>query len=167
MHSKAAQELYSREGHKFLIGIVTVIFVSKGHSLVIYVFDTRITDSYPMSVLPQVIYHLTGVAQRWFGVYNPWFGVTLIDNGHKLRQTVFLFQVAFQYFEQFATKSYTELPHRIKVFTFIADRFDFTAWRNAHSRNNTMDVRMKAQVLPPLARFCEPCQYRKDKKLSF
>ena len=80
---------------------------------------------------------------------NPRFGVTVVDDGLKLRQTVFLFQVAFECFEQFATKSHTKLPHRIKVFAFVANVFNLATGRNAHGRNNAMNVWMKTQVLSP------------------
>ena len=63
MQGKTTKKLHTREGHQFLIGIITVIFVGKGHTVVVDVFDACIADGYPMGVLPQVIDHLPGIAQ--------------------------------------------------------------------------------------------------------
>ena len=52
MHTKATQELYPREGHKFHVGIIRVILVGKSNAIAVNVFDTCIADSHPMSVLP-------------------------------------------------------------------------------------------------------------------
>jgi len=121
MHSKATQKLHPTKRHQFLIGIITVIFVGKGHSVEVDVFDACIADGYPMGVLPQVIDHLPGIAQRRLRMNHPGFSVTKVDYWLKLRQTVFLFQVTLESFEQFATKSHAQLTYRIKVFALVAN----------------------------------------------
>ena len=50
MHSKTSEELHSREGHKFLIGIIGVILVGESNTIAVNVFDTRVANGYPMSV---------------------------------------------------------------------------------------------------------------------
>jgi len=50
MHSKTSEKFNSREGHKFLIGIIVVILVGECNVTPVYVFDTRIADSYPIGV---------------------------------------------------------------------------------------------------------------------
>ena len=46
MQGKTTKKLHTREGHQFLIGIITVIFVGKGHSVEVDVFDACIADGY-------------------------------------------------------------------------------------------------------------------------
>ena len=112
MHTKAPQELHTAEGHQALIGIVVVILIGKSNATLVNAFDTRIVDCYPVRVFAQVAYYLTGITQRWFAVNHPGLGVAMIKDGLKLRQTVFLFQLASQSFKQLASKNNTELSYR-------------------------------------------------------
>ena len=44
MHTKSSQKFYSREGHKFLIGIVGIIFIRKSKVFIIHVFNACIAQ---------------------------------------------------------------------------------------------------------------------------
>ena len=46
MQGKTTKKLHTREGHQFLIGIITVIFVGKGHTVVVDVFDACIAEGH-------------------------------------------------------------------------------------------------------------------------
>ena len=46
VHGKATQKLHPTKRHQFLIGLVTVILVGKGHTVVVDVFDACIAEGH-------------------------------------------------------------------------------------------------------------------------
>src|SRR6266571_7939276 len=73
MQQEAAQELIERQGHHFLFVVVSRVAPPKGDLAIGQRDQSMIGDGHAMGVAAQVVEHVLGTAEGWFGVDDPIF----------------------------------------------------------------------------------------------
>ena len=67
MQQESAQELIERQGHQLLLVVVGGVAPTKGHVLVGRGDEPVVGDGDAMSVTTQILEHILGAAEGWFG----------------------------------------------------------------------------------------------------
>jgi hypothetical protein len=73
VEQKAAQELIERYGHQSLLIVVSRVPPTKGNLAVDQRDQSMVGDGHAMGVAAQVLEHIVGAAEGWFGVNDPVF----------------------------------------------------------------------------------------------
>ena len=71
MQQEAAQELIQRYGHQFLFIVVSRVAPTKGNLAVGKRDQSMVGDSDAMGVAAEILEHIVGAAEGWFGVDDP------------------------------------------------------------------------------------------------
>jgi hypothetical protein len=70
---ESAQELIPRKGHQFLLVVVSRIAPTKGDLAVGQRDQSMVGDGHAMGVTAEILEHIVGTAEGWFGVDDPVF----------------------------------------------------------------------------------------------
>src|SRR6266853_2178605 len=73
MQEEAAQELIQGYGHQFLLIVVRRVPPAKGDLAVGQRDQSMVGDGHAMGVAAEVLEHIFGAAEGWFGVDDPVF----------------------------------------------------------------------------------------------
>ena len=73
MQEEAAQELIERKRHQLLLIIVSGVAPTKGDLVVVECDQSMIRDGYAVSITAEVVEHILGTTEGWFGVDDPMF----------------------------------------------------------------------------------------------
>ena len=82
MEQKSPDELVRREGHGFLLIVVTVVSPFKFYLAIFDVDDPMIGNGHAVGVAAHIVHHLLRPGERWLGVDDP-FHVS-----HQIEMTV-------------------------------------------------------------------------------
>ena len=73
MQEESAQELIERYGHQFLLIVVSGVPPTKGDLAVGQRDQSMVGDGHAMGVAAEILEHILGAAEGWFGVDDPVF----------------------------------------------------------------------------------------------
>ena len=73
MQQEAAQELVARDGHQFLMIVVNRVTPAKGDLAVGQRNQAMVGDGDAVRVAAEILEHVVGTAEGWFGVDDPIF----------------------------------------------------------------------------------------------
>ena len=82
MEQKSPDELVRREGHGFLLIVVTVVSPFKFYLAIFDVDDPMVRNGHAVGVAADIVHHLLRPGERWLGVDDP-FHVS-----HQIEMTV-------------------------------------------------------------------------------
>ena len=73
VQQESAQELIRRKGHQFLLIVMSRIAPTKGDLAVGQRDQSMVGDGHAMGVTAEILEHIVGTAEGWFGVDDPVF----------------------------------------------------------------------------------------------
>jgi len=73
VQQEAAQKLIPRKGHQFLLVVVSGVPPTKGNLAVDQRDQSMVGDGHAMGVTAEILEHIVGTAEGWFGVDDPVF----------------------------------------------------------------------------------------------
>jgi hypothetical protein len=102
-----------------------------------------------VSILAKVTDKMFSSTQRTLAENDPWFVPCSFNLISVFRQKLLLSEILLHSVHEPSPELKTKLSDRVKIFTLLSDMFHTTPDGVSQGRNNTMYVRMEAQVLPP------------------
>src|SRR4030043_1634924 len=122
--------------------------------------NTMICYGHPVGILSEISHNMLWFTKGWLAVNHPSFVPGFFNTVVKLRQEIHCGKILFHSCHELTPELKTKPGNRIKVFPCLADLFHVALNRMAKRRNYAMDMRMKAEVLPPGMQYAYGAAFR-------
>jgi len=159
MQQEAAQELWRLDGHHSLVIAMGIISPAESDLVVGEGDQAMVGDGDAMGVAGEIAEDMMRAPERGFGIDDPWVtkqgaqesaeGFLVLEGSKRAGEDqLALLESSFQSGDELAAKDATEYAHREEEGIAGMDPAGVIG-RKTSGRNQTMQMRMEQQVLPP------------------
>jgi hypothetical protein len=122
--------------------------------------NTMICYGHPVSILTEISNNMLRFTKGWLAVYNPSIVPGLFNLFVVFGQEILSGKMLFHSGHEPSPELKAQPGNRIKVFPCLADLFHAALNRIAKRRDYAVDMRMKAEVLPPGMQYAYGAAFR-------
>ena len=129
--------------------------------MIAYFNNTMIGNCHAVGILTEISNNMFRFAKGWLAVNNPPFVPGFFNMVGVFRQESLTGKMLFHSRHEPSPELKAESGNRVKVFTCLTDLSHTALNPIAKRRNYTVDVRMKAEVLPPGMQYAYGSAFRR------
>ncbi|HMH07922.1 MAG TPA: hypothetical protein VK579_14675 [Terriglobales bacterium] len=172
VNEEAAQELIAREGHHFLLIVVGRVTPAKGNLAVRQSDESVVGDGDAVSIAAEILQHVLGSAEGWFGVDDPIFAEERTQPGSEElgmgegcefsgQVQLTAFKGRLQAGDELATKHASQYSNG-KEEAWVGSNPAGVIARESAGGNDTVDMGMKLEFLVPGVEHAEEANVRTE-----
>jgi hypothetical protein len=160
VHAKAPQELFTGKTGCFLLSVISVVFKTEYYFMFAYFNNTMVGNCHTVGVLSEISHNMFRFSERRLTVNNPAIVPCFFNLFVVFGQDILTGKMLFHSGHEPSPELKAKPDNRIKVFACLADLFHAALNGIAKRRNYAVDMRMKAEVLPPGMQYAYGAAFR-------